>query len=132
VTNKTNAIIDDLATCTNCNLRQMLNGQQGQFDDEFGDTVCNNGYVTGKTCGLIKSTDYTFVWEEKGVTLYHYRRATYARNGGDSGGPIYTTNGSKAAGSHTHHELIGAIDYPVYAHVYWMTQATGYSVNPVP
>jgi len=129
-TNKTDQIIDDLASCTACNLRAMVNGQQGQFDDMFGDTVCNEGYVTGKTCGTIKDTDYTFVWQEEGVTLYHFRRASYTRHPGDSGGPVWTTAGSKAAGSHTHFETIGGVDWPVYAHVYWMTQATGYSVNP--
>lgn len=130
-TNKTNKIIDDLASCTDCGLRSFT-GQQGHNGDEFGDTVCNNGYNTGRTCGTIRSTNFTFVWEDEGVTLFEFRRATYARTGGDSGGPVYTTAGSLAAGSHTHFENIGGVNYPVYAHVYWMTQYTGYSVNPTP
>lgn len=98
----------------------------------FGNTVCNEGAFTGKTCGTIRDTNYTFTWEDEGVTLFNFRRATYARQPGDSGGPVWTTVGSKAVGSHTHFENIGGTNYPVYAHVYWATQYTGYSVNITP
>jgi hypothetical protein len=128
--NKSNLIIDDTSSCTNCTLRTMANGQQGLNEDNYGDTVCNEGYHTGRTCGVIRSTDYTFNWVDEGKTLYHFGRATYARQGGDSGGPVWTTVGSKAAGSHTHFVTISGTDYPVYPHVYWMTQYSGYSVNP--
>jgi hypothetical protein len=128
--NKTNQIIDDTSSCSNCTLRVMTNGQQGLNEDNIGDTVCNEGYVTGRTCGVIKSTDYTFNWAEEGKTLYHFGRATYVRHGGDSGGPVWTTVGSKAAGSHTHYVVINNIEYAVYPHVYWLTQYSGYTVNP--
>ncbi|HUQ79421.1 MAG TPA: hypothetical protein VM427_11195 [Patescibacteria group bacterium] len=127
---KSNQIIDDTASCTNCTLRVMTNGQQGLNEDNVGDTVCNEGAFTGRTCGVIKSTDYTFNWTAQGKILYHFARATYVRIGGDSGGPVWTTVGSKAAGSHTHYVTINNIEYPVYPHVYWMTQYSAYSVNP--
>ena len=76
--------------------------------------------------------NYSFVYQ--GNTVYHFRRATYTRKPGDSGGPVWTTAGSAAAGSHTHFVTIptGGTEYAVYSHVYWMTQYSGYSVNPTP
>lgn len=87
--NRTNKIIDDSAGCSNCNLRSFT-AQQAYEADEFGDTVCNNGYVSGQRCGLIRSTNVDhFVY--KGVDWNNQRRATYVRDMGDSGGPVFTT-----------------------------------------
>lgn len=130
-TNRTNKIIDDTATCANPCTRRVFTGsaQQAFNGDDFNDTVCNNGYATGRTCGLIKDTDLdNFMYA--GLTLQNQRRATYARNLGDSGGPVYTTKGSAAAGSHVHYVDIGspAVRYPVYSHVFEMSTETGYFV----
>jgi len=126
--NRTNKILDDSADCNPCTERPFVGAaQQGFNGDEFGDTVCNNGYATGHACGLIRSTDVDhFVY--LGVDLSNQRRATYVRLGGDSGGPIFTTNGSLAAGSHVHYTEIGGVIYPIYTHVFEMSVATGYFV----
>lgn len=126
--NKTNLIIDDTAACNPCGERAFTGAAQQAFDgDEFGDTVCNNGYVSGKRCGVIRSTNvdgFTYL----GVTLNNQRRATYVRAAGDSGGPVYTTTGSVAAGSHVHFTTIGGVVYPIYTHVWEMSAATNYFV----
>jgi hypothetical protein len=91
------------------------------------DTVCNNGYVSGHRCGVIRSTDVD-AFPYLGVTLNNQRRATYVRNDGDSGGPIFTTAGSVAAGSHVHWTNLGGTVYPIYTHVWEMSALTNYFV----
>lgn len=130
--NRSNNIIDDSAGCSNCTLRSFTASvpQQGFNQDEFGDTVCNNGYATGHTCGVIKSTDVDLFPYPSGVILNNQRRATYVRAGGDSGGPVFTTSGSLAAGSHVHFmDFQGdPFHYPIYSHVFEMSLLTGYYV----
>jgi hypothetical protein len=130
-TTRNNKIIDDTASCPDPCTRRAFTGsaQQGYNGDEFGDTVCNNGYRTGKTCGTIRDTDlHQYPYDDFGLILYNQRRATYARQPGDSGGPIYTTVGSVAAGSHVHYIDIGGTRYPVYSHVFELSVETGYYV----
>lgn len=126
--NKTNTIIDDTAGCNPCTLRGFTgSAQQAGNADEFGDVVCSNGYVTGKSCGTIASIDVD-AFPYLGNNLFNQRRATYGRNAGDSGGPVYTTVGSKAAGSHVHFLQIGSTKYPIYSHVFEMSVRTNYFV----
>jgi hypothetical protein len=132
-TKKTNLTIDDTASCNPCTTRAYTGtAQQAWNADEYGDTVCNNGYVSGKRCGTIRSTDLDNFEYPSGIHLFNQDRATYLRNLGDSGGPIYTTAGSVAAGSHVHFIVIGGITYPVYSHVWEMSLKTSYFVNPIP
>lgn len=77
--------------------------------------------------GAIRSTNYTFDWEEEGEVLFHMRRAAYTRMSGDSGGPV-TAAANTAAGSHTHYEVISGTQYAVYQHIWDMVQITGWPV----
>ncbi len=64
------------------------------------------------------------------MILNNQRRATYVRTGGDSGGPVFTTIGSVAAGSHVHFQTFTGdpVTYPIYSHVWEMSTLSGYSV----
>lgn len=124
--NAINQYLSGTSSCNPCQLFWVFYSQ-GQNADEPGDPVCNNGAVSGSKCGQLVDTNYTFVWEEKNITLVRMRRATYSRKSGDSGGPV-VNNYYRAAGSHTHYEAIGGVDYAVYSHVWEMEQVTGFII----
>jgi hypothetical protein len=129
--NRSNKIIDDTANCSGCTLRPFTGAaQQGFNGDDLGDTVCNNGYATGHTCGVIRSTNVDNFEYPSGTILSNQRRATYVRAGGDSGGPVFTTKGSVAAGSHVHYQTFSGdpYKYPVYSHVFEMSVLSQYYV----
>jgi hypothetical protein len=72
--------------------------QQPFNGDEPGDSVCNYGAFTGRSCGVIQTVNLdNFVY--LGVDLLDQRRATYVRAAGDSGGPVGASIGLDAAGS---------------------------------
>lgn len=128
-TQKTNRYINDTATCNPCNVTSLTGTQvqQPYNGDEVGDSVCNNGYVTGRSCGVIQSTNVDNFEYPGGVHLFNQRRATYTRAMGDSGGPVYAAIGLDAAGSHVHFVQISGINRPIYSHV-WEMSLSGYRV----
>lgn len=125
--NATNDYIHGTSNCgPDCPLKNIFYSQ-GQNADIVGDVVCQHGAISGTKCGTLVQTNFTFDWEEENVSLLRIRRATYTRQGGDSGGPV-TRSETTAAGTHTHWEEIDNVIYAVYSHVWEMEQATGYLV----
>jgi hypothetical protein len=126
ITQKTNKYIADTATCNPCNTPALTGTQvQQPFNgDEVGDSVCNNGAFTGRSCGVIQSVNVdNFAY--LGVDLWNQRRATYQRMGGDSGGPVVASIGLEAAGSHVHFQPVSGFNRPIYSHVFEMSLAVG-------
>lgn len=126
---KTNRYIADTATCNPCNTPAFTGSQvqQPYNGDEPGDSVCNNGVVTGRSCGIIQSTDVDTLEYPAGIHLLNQRRATYTRNSGDSGGPVVASIGLDAAGSHVHYMMVAGYKRPIYSHV-WEMSLSGYYV----
>jgi hypothetical protein len=79
----------------------------------------------GTKCGIINSTNVPLSYD--GADLVRLRRATYARQPGDSGGPV-TLGSSDAEGSHVHYKFVNGITYAYYSQVWEMESASGYSV----
>jgi hypothetical protein len=123
-TNATNTFLDTTASCSVCYVA-IVGGKEGHDTDDPGDAVCNHGAVSGTKCGVINSTNASLTY--LGVNLIRMRRATYFRQGGDSGGPVTSLPGT-AEGSHTHHKIINSIDYAYFSQVWEMEAASGYSV----
>ena len=125
---KTNKYIADTDSCNPCNTPSMTGTpvQQPFNGDEPGDSVCNNGAFTGRSCGVIQSVNLdNFVY--LGVDLWNQRRATYVRKAGDSGGPVVASIGLDAAGSHSHYQVVSGVNRPVYSHV-WEMSLSGFYV----
>ncbi|MDQ6796137.1 MAG: S1 family peptidase [Chloroflexota bacterium] len=121
-------IIDGSAACSGCT-QHAIYGQQDWNSDASGDEVCNEGYYSGHRCGQLVSTNYTFNWTAQNKIFYSFRRATYVRNPGDSGGPVWATATGYIAGTHTHYVVLSGVVYPVYPHIYssWVYSG-GYDV----
>lgn len=116
------------ANCADpCPLTSIVS-KEGRDADEIGEMVCNNGAFSGRRCGTLKATAFSFNWEEEGLVLLRQRRATYSRQPGDSGGPVVTATTNRAAGSHTHFEILSGTTYAVYSHVFEMEQITGQTI----
>jgi hypothetical protein len=127
---KTNKYIADTASCNPCNTPALTGTQvqQGFNADEVGDSVCDNGAFTGRSCGTIQSTDVDNFEYPAGIHLFNQRRATYVRNGGDSGAPVVASIGLDVAGNHVHYVTISGVNRPIYSHVWEMSLVTGYYV----
>lgn len=94
--------------------------------DEVGEAICNNGAFSGRKCGVIEITNYTF--DYNGTLLLRQRRASYSRLSGDSGGPVVGAANYTAAGSHTHYQTISGVQHAIYSQVAEMEQKTGMTV----
>ena len=125
--NATYNYLEGASNCSPC-LLYDVDYKEGYEADEPGDSVCNNGAVSGTKCGTLSSTNVTFTY--LGVTLTHMRRATYTRNPGDSGGPVTGQSFFKAAGSHTHYQNLGSpsVQYAIYSHVWEDEAASDYDI----
>lgn len=121
----------DSNSCSPCNTPSLTGTQvqQGFNADEVGDSVCNNGAYTGRSCGVIQSTNVDAFEYPTGVHLYNQRRATYVRAPGDSGGPVVASIGLDAAGSHVHYVTISGVNRPIYSHVFEMSLGGWYVWN---
>jgi len=126
---KTPKYIADTASCNPCNTPAFSGSQvQQPFNgDEVGDSVCNDGYVTGHSCGVIQSTNIDNFPYPAGIHLFNQRRATYVRNPGDSGGGVVAAIGLDAAGSHVHYQIVSGVNRPIYSHV-WEMSLSGFYV----
>jgi hypothetical protein len=122
---KSNYYLDTTSSCSSaCHVSTII-AKEGYNTDEQGDPVCNHGAVSGTKCGIINSTNVPLSYD--GADLVRLRRATYARQPGDSGGPV-TLGSSDAEGSHVHYKFVNGITYAYYSQVWEMESASGYSV----
>lgn len=122
--NRSNQYLDGGSGCSDCALR-AITVTQGHDADEPGDAVCNHGAFSGTKCGSIISTNAPL--DYLGEHLLRMRRASYARTGGDSGGPV-TSAANTAAGSHTHYKVISGVEYAYYTHIWEMESISGWDV----
>lgn len=90
---------------------------QAEYEENEGDYVCQAGYKTGYSCGTVKSTYYS-IREHHNMTL-----ASYTRNGGDSGAPVF--NGNQLRGIHEGYSSLGS----VYSQIDNVQYALGISVR---
>jgi hypothetical protein len=108
-----------------------VTAKHGTAGDMVGEMIRNSGAFSGTKNGTVASTNFTFTWEEEGVTLLRQRLGTYTRMSGDSGGPVtaLTSGGyTVATGLHSHFEDIGSTQYAVYSNVGETEQISGWVV----
>ncbi|MEQ6375500.1 S1 family peptidase [Bacillaceae bacterium S4-13-58] len=74
---------------------------QAEYEENEGDYVCKAGYKTGYTCGTVTSTYYSV------RTHHNMTVASYTRDGGDSGDPVF--NGNQLRGIYEGTSSLGAV-----------------------
>jgi streptogrisin C len=77
----------------------------GWTDPPVNTTICKSGMTTGVTCGVITQKNETVTFSG-GQTVYWLTRHTACVEGGDSGGPNWTSTGRLGTGTTTGAQLI--------------------------
>lgn len=118
------------AICTSC-IKHDVRIRECNDCDEVGEIISNNGAFSGVKYGTVSATNVTCLAIDCTLLLYHQRRATYTRMGGDSGGPVTALSGTNydiAVGSHTNFQTISGTEYAVYSHAAEIEAATGWTI----